>query len=144
MMLQIRILFSRIFTNFLTNFNRKTTAANDQSVLVLERLLKFSFSEKAQKIWKNLPLVLTLLSKSNCFVKTGGRFFQILWPSHNIWTLYTKLSFLEFSFRLWPQMTSWYLVHIIVFIGFLGNFTAGASSMNQRFLLMSVHSFFVK
>ena len=49
--------------------------------------LKFSFSEKATKIWKNLPLVLTLLSKNNCFVKTGGRFFQILWPSHNIWTL---------------------------------------------------------
>ena len=28
-----------------------------------------------------------LLSKNNCFVKKGGRFFQILWPSHNIWTL---------------------------------------------------------
>ena len=30
---------------------------------------------------------MTLLSKNNYFVKTGGRFFQILWPSHNIWTL---------------------------------------------------------
>ena len=20
--------------------------------------------------------------KNNCFIKTGGRFFQILWPSH--------------------------------------------------------------
>ena len=26
-------------------------------------------------------------AKNSCFVKTGGRFFQILWPSHNIWTL---------------------------------------------------------
>ena len=32
--------------------------------------LKSSFSEKGTKIWKNLPLVLTLLSK------TGGRFFS--------------------------------------------------------------------
>ena len=53
---------------------------------VLSRL-KFSFSEKATTFWKNLPLVLTLLSKDSCFVKTGGRFFQILWPSYNVWTL---------------------------------------------------------
>ena len=50
-------------------------------------IIKFSFSEKATKIWKNLPLVLTLLSKNNYFVKTSGRFFQILWPSHNVLTL---------------------------------------------------------
>ena len=31
---------------------------------------------KAQKIWKNLPIVLTLLGKNSCFVKTGGRFFS--------------------------------------------------------------------
>ena len=29
-------------------------------------------------------LVLTLLSKTSCFVKTGGRFFQSFWPSHNV------------------------------------------------------------
>ena len=50
-------------------------------------LLKFSFSEKAIKLLKNLPLVLTLLSKTMFFFKTGGRFFHILWPFHNIWTL---------------------------------------------------------
>ena len=55
-------------------------------------LVKFSFSEKATKIWKNLPLVLTLLSKNSCFVKTSGRFFPILWPSHNVLTLNKKLS----------------------------------------------------
>ena len=53
---------------------------------VLSRL-NFSFSEKATTFWKNLPFVLTLLSKDSCFVKTGGRFFQILWPSYNVWTL---------------------------------------------------------
>ena len=37
-------------------------------------LLKSSFSGKATKIWKNLPLALTLLSKNSCFVKTFGRF----------------------------------------------------------------------
>ena len=50
-------------------------------------LIKFRFSEKATKIWKNISLVLTLLSKNRCFVKTDGRFFPILWPSHNILTL---------------------------------------------------------
>jgi hypothetical protein len=50
-------------------------------------VLKFSFSEKSTKIWKNLPPVLTLLSKNSCFVKTSGRFFLILWPSHNVLTL---------------------------------------------------------
>ena len=29
---------------------------------------------------------MSLLRKKNCFVKTGGIFFKILWPSHNIWT----------------------------------------------------------
>ena len=32
---------------------------------------------------------MTLLSKNNCFVKTGGRFFQILWPSHNVGTFFS-------------------------------------------------------
>ena len=38
--------------------------------------IKSSFSEKAPKIWKNLPLVLTLLSRNSCFVKTDGEFFS--------------------------------------------------------------------
>ena len=46
-------------------------------------VLKSSLSEKATKVLKKFTLVLTLLS----FVKTGGRFFQILWPSHNVLTL---------------------------------------------------------
>ena len=49
--------------------------------------IKSSFSEKATKFRKNCPLVLTLLIKNSCFAKTGGRFLQILWPSHNILTL---------------------------------------------------------
>ena len=32
--------------------------------------VKFSFSEKVTKIWKNLPLALMLLSKNNCFGAT--------------------------------------------------------------------------
>ena len=51
---------------------------------VLKLLLKSRLSEKATKFEKNLPPVLFLLSKNNCFVKTGGIFFQILWPSHNV------------------------------------------------------------
>ena len=44
------------------------------SVKILE-VFNSCFSEKATKIWKNLPLVLTLLSRSSCFVKADGRFF---------------------------------------------------------------------
>jgi hypothetical protein len=50
-------------------------------------ILKVSFSEKATKLRKKFPLVLTLPSKNNCFVKTSGRFFPILWHSHNVLTL---------------------------------------------------------
>ena len=39
--------------------------------------LKFSFSEKVTKIWKNLPLVLTLLSRNSCFVKEVADFFKL-------------------------------------------------------------------
>ena len=59
-------------------------------------ILKLSFSEKATKIWKNYPLVLTLLSKNSCFVKKSGRFFQILWPSHNFLTLPYFSTFMNF------------------------------------------------
>ena len=31
---------------------------------------------------------MTLLSENSCFVNKGGRFFQILWPSHNVLTLF--------------------------------------------------------
>ena len=69
----------------LQNFNE---VMNTEEFLLLPfSEVKSSFSEKAIKVWKNLPLVLTLLSKNSCFVKTGGRFFQILWPSHNVLTL---------------------------------------------------------
>ena len=38
---------------------------------------------------------MTLLSKNSCFVKTGGRFFQILWSSHNILTLPAEINWDE-------------------------------------------------
>ena len=38
--------------------------------------VKFRFSEKATKFFKNLPLVLMLLGKNGCFVATSGRFFS--------------------------------------------------------------------
>ena len=41
----------------------------------VDNSLNFCFHEKATKIWKNLPLVLTLLRKNSSFVKTSGRFF---------------------------------------------------------------------
>ena len=38
---------------------------------------------------------MTILSNNNCFVKTGGRFFQILWSSHNILTLPAEINWDE-------------------------------------------------
>ena len=54
--------------------------------------LKFRFSEKATKITKKSPIVLTLLSKCQ---KNWEIFFQILWPSHDVLIL-KDLSF-EFA-----------------------------------------------
>ena len=66
------------------------------------RGVKFSFSEKAKKIEKNLLLVLTLLSKNSCFGKTSGRFFfLILWPSHNVLTLFA-LPYLAEIYQTFP------------------------------------------
>ena len=45
------------------------------------------FYEGHKNLKKKVPLFFTLLSRNSCFVKTGGRFFQILWPSHNVSTL---------------------------------------------------------
>ena len=45
----------------------------------IQRVVKFRFSEKTTKIWKNLPLILTVLSKH----QNKWEIFQILWPSHN-------------------------------------------------------------
>ena len=47
-----------------------------QPIVWKTSMVKSSFSKKATKIWKKFPLVLTILSKDSCFVKSGGRFFQ--------------------------------------------------------------------
>ena len=60
------------------------------------------------KFWKNLPLALTLLSKNDCFVKTGRRFFQILWPSHNF--LFGKSFLCNFFVKPWFHDISSYKV----------------------------------
>ena len=47
-------------------------------------LLKFGHSEKALKIWNNLPLSLTLPSKVKKKVEDC---FKFMWPSQKIWTV---------------------------------------------------------
>ena len=49
-------------------------------------IIKFIYSEKFPKIWKNLQLLLTLLS-TYVITKKCDIFFNFLWPSQNIWTL---------------------------------------------------------
>ena len=61
---------------------------DEQVCFLISSLLKFRFSEKATKIWKNLPLVLTLLSK----LQNKREIFSNLWPSHNILTLSKLIS----------------------------------------------------
>ena len=56
---------------------RKCHNVDEKSSEVVLLFLKFRFSEKATKMWKNLPLVLTLLSK--CW-NNWEIFFQIVWP----------------------------------------------------------------
>ena len=72
-------------------------------------MLKSSFSEKATKLLKKIPLVLVF--KDICFFKTGSRLFQILWPSHYVLTLFsTQFTSLTLPttwnlFLAWPFMT---------------------------------------
>ena len=47
-------------------------------------LVKFSFSEKATKIWSYHPLDLTFIKPN---VKSTGDNFKFLWPSQMSWTL---------------------------------------------------------
>ena len=69
---------------FFSSWNKEKRSL---TLLSMSHYLKFSFSEKATKIWKNIPLVLTLLSKKKVLSKQVGDFFPILWPSHNVLTL---------------------------------------------------------
>ena len=73
--------------------------------------VKFSFSEKGTKIRKNLPLVLMLLSENSCFAKTSGRFFPILWPSHNVLTLQALV-----TSKFWTQRFSRFSFHTLYYI----------------------------
>jgi hypothetical protein len=43
-------------------------------------VLKFRYSEKATKIWKNLALCFDIIMQ---FQKKVGDFLKILWPSYN-------------------------------------------------------------
>ena len=90
-------------------------------------IVKSSFSEKATKIWKNLPLVLMLLSKTSVLSKQVGDFFQTLWP-HNVWTLINHIkhyfdvirqSFFCFCiFVLFPAclFIHFYLAHVTIIL----------------------------
>ena len=55
--------------------------------------LKFRFSEKTTKIWKNILLILTWLSKHR---NKWEIFKNVLWPSHNIVTLISVLKIFVF------------------------------------------------
>ena len=70
--------------------------------------VKFSFSEKATKFWKNLLLVLILLSKNSYFVKTGGRLFQILRPYRYVLNLITDKFYPPLKLYFLPtQILNW-------------------------------------
>ena len=63
--------------DYIRGYSQTTLTTHLPLVDICEGIpLKFSFSEKDTKIWKNIPLVLTVLSKNKCFVKTGERFFK--------------------------------------------------------------------
>ena len=52
---------------------------DEQVCFLISSLLKFRFSEKATKIWKNIPLVLTLLSeRQNKIVLAFSQYFDFI------------------------------------------------------------------
>ena len=60
----------------------------------MEGRVKSSFSEKATKNWKKYLTCFDTTEWKQLFCQKGGRFFQILWPSHNVLTLNNKRSHL--------------------------------------------------
>ena len=64
-----RLKFAAVFVWYVTSRRRWLWAILTTSIIAVNVVkaseLNFRFSEKATKIWKNLPLVLTLLSKIN-------------------------------------------------------------------------------
>ena len=59
-------------------------------MITLKGFVKFSFYEKATKIWKNLHLFWHYWVNTAVLSKQVEDFFQILWPSHNILTLWNR------------------------------------------------------
>ena len=58
-------------------------------IYLKKKALKFRYSEKTTKCWKISHFFLTLISTN---FKKGGRLYQILWASYNIWTLHRVLA----------------------------------------------------
>ena len=63
-----------------------TPSLNTQSCIKRFLVVKFTYSEKAKKFGKK---ILTVFWNYLVTSKQSGRFFQIFWPSQNIWTLRT-------------------------------------------------------
>ena len=80
-------------------------------MLIFYPAVKFSLSEKATKNWKNLPLVLTLLSKTAVLSKQVGDFFQFC-GFLRIYELYSVASKQvgDFSTFWCPSQKSWTLL----------------------------------
>ena len=70
-----------------TSFEPRSRALKNQEIInvwMSLSMIKFRFSEKATKIGKKIS---HLFWHNWVNVKTSVRFFQILWPSHNVLTL---------------------------------------------------------
>ena len=111
---------------------------------------------KVQLFWKghkNLKKSPTcfdakLLSKNSCFAKTGGLFFQIVWPSHKVLTLHVSRKNINivanpftkilFDFKLHNYGYSWIKTYILISVR-SWNFKDGGS-LKAIFLAKNQHA----
>ena len=68
------------------------------SVVFFTVILKFRYSGKATKMWKNLPIVLMFDCQKNWKID----FFNFFWPSQNIWCLTLNHDEMRLCFA-WPN-----------------------------------------
>ena len=80
--------------------------------------LKFRYYEKAIKIWKNLPPVLTKQLFLLSSVKARRYFFKFLWPFQKSWTLNVAEHYRVFSFLYYLQINpiSMSLNNLVLFL----------------------------
>ena len=112
-------------------------------LIIIHLILKFRFSEKATKIWRNLPLGFDIMWVK---VKTQwGNFFQIMWPPHNILTLQVRLHLRRKNTLKKYEECHWGVIDKTTIVHFISNQFVARSHIFIKFIqIISVSGLILK